>query len=426
MTDGHPTAGTGSGSAFRSLRSRNYRLWFVGQAVSMTGYFVQGVALALLVLDLTDSGSRLGLVTLAQFLPTLILGPYAGVLCDRVDKRRILLITQAALMTSAFVLGILTVTGVVTFGIVLLFATISGVATGFDQAPRRGIPVELVDPQDVANAVSLNGLTANTAKIVGPAVAGVVVAIVGPGWCFMINGLTFLAVLIALLRMDVSAIRRPPAVGRSKGQIREGFRYVWGEPAIRWALLLMTAVAVMSYNWHILMPLLVTRDFGGSAGTLGLLMTTMSVGAIASSVWLARRGPVDMRFLGLCAVTLGVGNLLVASSPGLAAAAVFAMVSGAGSVMLFNAGLVLIQLTSVPVMRGRVMGMFGMIFLGSLAIGGPLSGSLAEQLGARGAIAIGGVLAIVAGTVVPLAARGRTVPRATAIETAQPVVADAV
>jgi MFS family permease len=329
------------------------------------------------------------------------------VLSDRVDKRRMLVVTQTIMMVAAFVLGALVLAGVASFAVVFLLATLTGTAYAFDQPARRTIVTELVGPEAEANAVALNGVIGNSAKVVGPALAGVLVNVIGAGWCFMVNGLSSIAVLSALLWMDQRRIRRAPAIDRTKGQILEGFRYVWREETLRWPLLILSAVSVLAFNWNVLVPILVTRDLGGSAGTFGVVMGIMSVGSVGGALLVARRPESGVRFLGIWSTVFAVCLLLLALAPTVFVASVFAFAAGATAMMLFNATVVGLQLGSSPEMRGRVMSLFSMVFLGSFAIGGPLAGWLAEQLGARFATGAGAVSALLIGIGVLVATRGR-------------------
>lgn len=401
---------------FRSLEVRNFRLWFFGQSVSMIGYFVQVVGQALLVLELTGSGSMLGLVTALQFLPILVVGPWAGVLCDRVDKRRFLLVTQTITMALAFALGVLVLSDTVTITWVIFLAATTGLVWAFEQPSRRTIVTELVNDDDAANAVSLNGAVANLAKVVGPGVGGVVIALVGFGWCFVVNGASTLVVLAALWKMDPHEIHRPVPVKRARGQIRDGFRYVWADSSVRFPLVMLGVVAVLSFNWNVLLPLLATRDFGGSAGTYALLFGAMSMGSLLGTLWLARRTAVRNRFLAIACMSFGLALATLAVAPTVVAAAVAGAAVGATAMVMFNGTITGIQLGAAPEMRGRVMAVFSMVMFGSMAIGGPLAGVVAEQFGARSGLGLGAVAALAAGFALLVAIR----PRSTATDAELP------
>jgi MFS family permease len=394
---------------FRSLAHRNFRLLFTGMAVSMVGTWLQFIAQALLVLRLTDSGVALGIVTAAQFGPILLFGAWAGVLCDRVDKRRLMFATQAAMMVLAVALGVLVLSGRATIGVVYVFAGLTGVAIAFDNPVRRTILTELVDDDDLHNAVSLNSAVITASKIVGPALAAVLVSTVGIGWCFVLNGLSFVAVLWALRAMDGREIRSSERLPKAKGQIRAGLAYVWSQPDLRVPLLMMSVIATLAFNWHVLIPLLATRDLGGDSTTYAVLTTAMSIGSMAGALLLARRRVVDTHFLARGCVLFGLASLALSLAPNLAVACVTGVIVGASGIALLSGTMTLLQLGAVPVMRGRVMALFSIVFLGSTPVGGPLSGWVAEHLGSRVAIGMGAVAALTTGVVALAVARRQVV-----------------
>jgi MFS family permease len=384
---------------FRSLGVRNFRLWFVGQTISLVGYYGQTVALSLLVLELTGSGTVLGLVAALQYLPIVIFSPWAGVLSDRYDKRRLLLVTQLALLLTALVMGVAVVGGWVTVAWLVILVVASGTAFAFDQPSRRTFVVELVGTDDVANAVSLNGAVNNGAKILGPLVAGAIVAVWGIGWCFVVNAVTSIAVVVALAWMDRSAMRTTAPVPRRPGQLREGIRYGWAHREIRSAMALLAFAAALSFNWAVLLPLLATQTFGGSAGTYAALLAAMNVGSVGGTLWLARRRSVRLRLLGVACVMLGTALAGMAVAPGLITASAAAVAVGAASMLLVNAVVVQIQLAAAPAMRGRVVGVFSMVMFGAVGVGNQVSGWIAERHGARVGLAVSAVAALVVGAV---------------------------
>jgi MFS family permease len=390
------------------MRSRNFRRWFFGQTISQIGFFVQVVAQALLVLDLTENGTLLGLSAALQFLPILVVGPWAGILSDRLDKRHILLGTQAAMMATALALGSLTLSGHATLVGVLLLAGLTGTAFAFDQPARRTIVTELVGEDDAANAISLNGAVGQAAKIVGPALGSVLVTALGVGWCFVVNGLTSIAVIGALLRMDPTAIRRAPAPAKGRGQICQGFRYVWSDASARRLLSILGVVAVAGFNWNVFLPLLVTRDLGADVSAFGIVMAVMSVGSFAGTLWLARRRSVHARLVARSSVSFGICLAALAATPTLLTACVTVVAVGASAMVLVNAGIVGLQLGAPPALRGRVMAVFSMVFLGSHALGGPLVGWIAERFGARIAIGCAAAAALTIGTATLVRSRRRT------------------
>lgn len=405
-----PAVSTVLEETFRSFRQPNYRLWFVGQGISQVGFFAQIVALALLVLNLTDDGAVLGAVMALYFVPNLVVGPWAGVLSDRLDKRRLLVITQATMMACALALGGLVLANQASLGVVIALAALTGVAFAFDQPARRTIVTELVDDDTAANAVTLNGALGQAAKLVGPAVAGVLVATVGIGWCFVLNGISSLAVLAALAAMDTTAIRHTPPLPRAPGQIIEGFRYLWTDHTARMLLGVLGVVTLVGFNWNVLLPLLAIRDLEGSSATVAVLMAAMSIGSLAGILWLARHGQLPATALAYSCVAFGIASLMLAVAPTIALATVASLLVGVTSMVLFNGGVVALQLGAAPAMRGRMMAMFGMIVLGGHALGSPTSGWIAQTLGTRTALTIGAVTSITIGLAAIAALQTRPAP----------------
>ncbi|MGE3327730.1 MAG: MFS transporter [Acidimicrobiia bacterium] len=385
---------------FRSCRQRNFRLWFIGQSISQVGYFAQVVAMALLVLDLTASGTVLGLVVSLSFIPNLVVGPWAGVLSDRLDKRRFLIVTQTTMMLCAVWLGWLVLSGRVTLGWVLGLATLGGIAYAFDGPARRTIVTELVDQVDAANAVSLNGALNQAAKLVGPAVAGLLVDSIGIAWCFLANGMSSVAVVAALVAMDPQAMHRSPPIPRARGQIAEGFRYIREDRSACLILLMLVATTLLGMNWNVLLPLLATRDLGGSSSTLALLMAVMSGGSLLGVLWLARRSVVSPRALAQFCIAFGAASAWLSLAPSVLIAALAAFAVGTTSMLVFNGGVVALQLGAIDVMRGRVMAIFTMLVVGGYALGSSLSGWIAQVSNARVALLVGAITSSFAGIVV--------------------------
>jgi len=410
---------------FHSLgHSRNFRLFFVGQAVSVTGTWMQMVATAWLVLRITGSGVALGIDTALAFGPILLLGPLGGVIADRFDKRRILIATQFAYGILAIVLWGLVASDVVQLWMVYGLSFLQGVVTSIDNPTRQSFYSEMVRPRDLTNAVSLNGAVMTGTRIIGPALAGVLIAGVGMEWCFLINGLSYLAVIASLSVMDKGELR-PNRSRLGSGAIREGLRYVWRTDALRRPLLLMSVLFLFSFNYSVLLPLLAERTFNGNAGTLGLLFSVMGVGSLGGALAMAGRANPSERRLALAAIVVGVVTILVSLAPTLDLAVAGMIPLGAASVAFFVTANSTLQLTARPEMRGRVMALYGMVFLGSTPFGGPVAGWLGEHFDARVGLAVGGLMALATGAIGlwTLAAR----PRAEAVgaETERPELPDA-
>ncbi|HEX4819534.1 MAG TPA: MFS transporter, partial [Acidimicrobiales bacterium] len=304
-----------TGETFRSFRTRNFRVFFVGQAISQAGTWLQFIAQALLVLQLTDSGVALGIVTACQFLPVLFFGAWAGVLSDRTDKRKLMMVTQSFMMVFAFAMGLLVLSGHETVNWVYLLAGLTGVANAFDNPARRVMITELVDEPTMGNAVSLNSALITGSRVIGPALAAWLISGVGIGWCFMANGVSFVAVLIALSMIHTAELHLNERVAKEKGQIREGFVYVWRDPDLRLVMALMGVVATLSFNWNVTLPLLAVHTFHGTANTYAFITTIFSVGSLIGSLWVARKQTVPMVFLARTSVAFGVASGLIALAP---------------------------------------------------------------------------------------------------------------
>ncbi|HEY3210180.1 MAG TPA: MFS transporter [Actinomycetota bacterium] len=395
---------------FRSLGVRNYRLYFLGQIVSMSGTWMQSVAQAWLVLEITGSGVALGAVTALQFLPTLLLGPWGGLIADRVDKRKLLIWTQSASALLALALGLLAVTHVVTLWMVYALALGLGLVTMIDMPTRQTFVMEMVGREHVTNAVSLNGVIVNASRIVGPAVAGVLIATVGVGICFLVNAGSYVAVIAGLLMMRASELQRAKITMRQRGQLRAGLRYVWRTRQLRIPLLLMAVVGAIAYNFSVVLPLMVRFAFHAGAGAFGVLFSVMGAGAVVGGLAVAAWGKATRRLLAAAAIAMGVFLLLAALAPSLGFELVAMLPIGMASTAFIAMSNSLLQLGATPEMRGRVMGLFAVVFLGTTPIGGPLIGWIAEQFGPRSAMGVAAGVTAAAGAITLLFLR-RARPR---------------
>jgi MFS family permease len=384
-------------ATFRSLRVRNFRLFFVGQAVSQVGTWVQSVALVWLVLRLTHSGVALGLATALQFLPVLLVGAWAGLLADRLDKRRLLIATQAAAALQALAMGALVLAGSESLVLVYTLTLAFGLITAVDNPARRSFVPELVAESQVANAVGLNSALMTGSRVVGPALAGLLIVSVGVAWCFLANAVSYLAVLVALWRMDPAGFRSPGRATRGRGQLREGLRYVWREPELRLPVVLVAVIGTAAFNYPVLLPLLAERTLGGDASTFSLLYSVMSMGSVAGALVVARRNRVDRVWLGRAALAYGAALGLLAAAPTVGLAVAATVPVGLAGVMVLSGANSALQLHAAPAMRGRVNALFAVVFLGGTPIGGPVAGWLAEHFGAPAGLALGAVASVAAG-----------------------------
>ena len=376
---------------FSALSVPNFRLFFYGQSISLVGTWMQTVAQSWLVYSLTHSSTALGAVVAIQTLPVLLLGPYAGVIADRTDKRRLMVVLQSLMGIQALVLGVLAITHVVTFWEICVLALALGLNNTFENPARQSFVLEMVGSENVRNAVSLNSTMVNAARAVGPAVAGLVIVAAGVGVCFFVNALSFVAVVYSLMSMDKRTLRPSAPVSRAKGQMREGLSYVRHEPRLAIPLLMMGLVGTLAYEFQVSLPVLAKQTFHGGAETYGFLTAFMGAGAVLGGLVTATRGKTGLRALSIAAIVFGVGILATSVAPELALAYVLMALVGWGSVSFLATGNSTLQLGSDPSMRGRVMALWAVAFLGSTPIGGPLIGWVIAQSNARVGLAIGGV-----------------------------------
>ncbi|HUE26941.1 MAG TPA: MFS transporter [Solirubrobacteraceae bacterium] len=381
-------------TTFAALSVPNYRRYFGGQAISLTGTWMQMTAQAWLVLTLTHSSTALGLVIALQTLPVLLLAPYGGVIADRVDKRKMMVALQSAMGVQALTLGLLTVTGVVRVWEIGLLAVILGVNNAFENPSRQSFMLELVGPEHLRNAVSLNSVLVNVARAIGPAVAGILIATVGDGVSFLVNAASFVAVVASLMTMDLSALRPSPPAPRARGQLREGFRYVRSTPALAVPLLMMAAVGCLTYEFQVSLPVMASRGLHVGATGFGLMTGAMGVGAVAGGLLVAARGKTGLRPLVASAWVFGVAVALAALAPSLGLELAALALAGSASISFMSTANSTLQLNAAPSMRGRVMALWFVAFQGSTPIGGPTIGVAMAMLGARAGLGIGAVTCI--------------------------------
>ena len=381
---------------FSSLTIRNYRLWVVGQGISLSGTWMQTVAQGLLVLQLTGSGTALGLVTALQTIPVLLFGPWGGVVADRFPKRRILYVTQTVSAILGLLLGTLVATGAIRIEMVYLVALCLGAVSAVDNPTRQAFVVEMVGKDEIVNAVSLNSTEINLARVVGPALAGILIASVGLAVCFLINGLSFLAVLAVLMAMRAGELRPTPIGSRMPGQLRQGLRYVRASPVIRTILVMMAIIGTFTYEFSVSLPLFAEVTFRQGPSTYAAMTAAMGLGAVVGGLYTASRGFGSLQRLTIMALFFGATVLLTAVAPTLPLALLALVAVGFCSIGFTSLGNATLQLTSSAEMRGRVMALWTVAFLGSTPIGGPVIGAIGEHVGPRWALALGAVAAVLA------------------------------
>ncbi len=381
---------------FRSFRHRNFRLFFTGQLISQTGTWLTMVTQTLLVLSLTNSGIALGLLTAFQFGPVLLLGAWGGAIADRADKRTLLMTLQALAMVQSAALGIVVLSGWATVPVIFFLAGVQGVLTAFDNPARRAFVVEMVPAEDLSNAVSLNSAVMTGSRVVGPALAGVLVLSVGYGWPFILDAVTYVAVLAGLFMMRPAELYRSAPMAKAKGQVRQGLRYIRSDPQLFVPLVMMAIIGTFAFNFSVTIPLLVDGPLGGDEATFTLLFSVLSLGSLLGALLTARRTEVTSHHLVMSAAAFGIAMLLLAAAPGLSLAFPAAVLIGLGSIAFMTSSTAIVQLLAGPEYRGRVLAVQSMVFLGSTPIGGPLVGWVSDVRGPRAGIVLGGISCLVA------------------------------
>jgi MFS family permease len=382
--------------SFDSLSVPNYRRYFAGQMVSLSGTWMQTVAAIWLILTLTDSGVAVGLTTALQFLPMLLFGAWGGLLADRIPKRRLLMTTQALMAIPAIGLFAVAATGVVAPWMVYVAVFAMGSVNAIDNPTRQSFVIEMVGPGRVVNAVSLNSVIVQAARLVGPGVAGLLIAVFGVVPCFALNALTFVAMIVALWGMDPRRLHTAPVAARERGAIRAALRYVRATPELAVPLALMALVGTLGFNFQVVLPLLARFSFDGGATTYGALVSAMAVGSIAGALVTGAHGRTGPRLIAAGALAFGILALLSAAMPTMALE--IPVLAGLGAAAVTFAATInsTLQLAVAPEMRGRVMALYSVVFLGSTPIGGPLVGWLSQAYDPRVALLLAGVTGVLA------------------------------
>jgi MFS family permease len=394
---------------FRALGSRPFRLYFLGQSASASGTFLQQTAIGWLVLRLTGSAESLGLVLAVGGIPSLLLGPWGGALADRMDLRRLLIGTQVAFCLLASLLWGLAAAGKGTVPAIVAISVASGFVSIADSPARQAFVSSLVRPEDLSSAISLNGVVMNSARVVGPAIAGVLIVTVGTTPCFAVNALSYIAVIIALLALRPlhPAAAGPAAARRAAGGVRAGLRYAAGRQQLWLPLVMMALVGLLSFNFPVILPLLAKDTFHSGGGTYGLLTTMLSIGSVAGSLGVGLIRHPRRRYLAVTALAFGVALAVTAVAPDAAVACVALLVTGAAAFSFVTLASTTLQLHSAPEYRGRVMALWVFVYLGTSPIGSIVTGAISSAGGARAALFTGAAACLAAAAV---AARVRTPP----------------
>ena len=380
-----------------SLRQRNYRLFFFGQLVSVAGTWMQTVAQSFVVLDLTHSGTQLGLTSAARFLPMFVFGPLGGVFADRMDRRRVLYVTQTLSGLLAGVFAVTVGTHSIRLWIVYLLALALGFVNVFDNPARQSFISEMVSAGDLPNAVTLNSVAMNMARVLGAALGGVIAAAIGLALCFTINALSFGAVLVSLAAMRSSELFPAKRVSRQKKQVRQGLRYVRNTPELLIPLLMIAVIGTLAWEFQVSLPLMASKVFHGGAASYGVMASVMGGGAVVGGLISAARARPRARALCLAAIGWGIAILAAAVAPSFALELAALVFVGYGSITFNSLAKTTLQLAAKPEMRGRVMALWALAWLGSTPIGGPIVGWAGQAIGARWALVIGGVAALACG-----------------------------
>ena len=381
---------------FSSLRYFNYRLWFAGALVANVGTWMQRVAQDWLVLTVLsdESGVAVGVVTALQFAPVLALSAWAGLLADRVDRRRLIIVTQSGLALLALGLGALTLSGHVQLWHVYIFATLLGCVSAIDNPVRQTFVADMVPIDRLPNAVGLNSASFHAARLIGPGVAGLMIAWVGTGWVFMINGVSFVATILALSQMRTRELHPAPHTNREKGQIRAGLRYVRRRSDILVIMVVIGVVSTFGLNFQLTSALMARTEFDKGAGEYGILGSVMAIGSLAGALLAARRERPRVRLVIGAAFAFGIADGVMALMPTYPSFAVACIPVGLASLTMMTAANATIQTTTDPAMRGRVMALYMIVFLGATPIGSPLVGWIGESFGARWAIGVGAIMSL--------------------------------
>ena len=385
-----------SRDTFSSFQVRNYRLFYIGQIISTSGTFMQSIAQAWLVLEISHSGTALGIVSALQYIPVLLFGPLGGVAADRFSKRKVLYFTQSTAGILALSLGILVAANQVKLWMIFVLAFALGWVNVFDNPTRQTFVIEMVGEDKLRNAVTLYSSLINLSRVIGPAIAGALIVFVGIAPCFILNGISYSAVIIMLTLMHTEELHLPPAAPKSKGQLRQGIQYVASTPLLRDTLLMLAIVGTFTFEFQVSLPLMAQYTFNGDARSLAFLSGALGIGAVVGGLVVASQNRNTPSRLIVASALFGVAVLGAALMPTLALSGIGLAMAGFCSIYYTSLGNSILQLNSSPQMRGRVMSFWTIAFLGSTTIGGPVVGWFAEMAGARWGLGIGGIAALVA------------------------------
>ncbi|HEY4218698.1 MAG TPA: MFS transporter [Gemmatimonadaceae bacterium] len=396
MSLSESAAGRMLAKTFLSLRNRNFRLFFIGQTISNTGNWLTNIALTLLVLKLTGSGFAVGAVTACQYGPILFLSAWGGAIADRSDKRKMLLVTQTIEMAQSICLAVLAFMPHPPLAGLYIVAVMGGIVLSFDNPLRRSFVTEMVVEEDIPNAVVLYSTVVNVSRVFGPALAGLLVVTLGYGWCFTIDAATYIAVLFCIVVMRPNELHRQPPKPRAKGEVREGLRYMFSIPLLWISFAMLAAIGTLSYNFNVTLPLFVTGGLHSNDAMFTVLYSVFSLGAVLSALVVAHRGLVKMRHILIGAVGMGITMLVLSAAPNVGTAVPVMFVVGMTSILYMTSTTAIVQVTAKREMHGRLLALQTVLVGGTGLIGGPVCGLLADALGGRAPIVLGGVVCLAA------------------------------
>ena len=389
--------GNAPGGMFASMHVYNYRLYFFGQSTSVAGTWMQNIAVSWVVLQLTHSAVALGMTWAARYLGIVLLGPWGGLIADRSDLRRLLTVTQTCAAALSFILAVLSLTGHLTLGALLVIVVLLGLVNVFDGPARQSFISNLVGRDRLANAIALNSIAMNTARIVGPGVGGALIATLGITPCFFVNAFSFGTMVVSLLVMRTAELVRSERETRAKGQIRAALRYIVGTPTLLAPLVMVFVTGMLTWEFPVTLPLVTTSTFHGDATVYGALVSCLGAGSIVGAMAAARRRRLSVRSLSWSSALWGALILAAAAAPTLPVLYVLIALVGAGAVTFNSAAKTMLQLNSAPQLRGRVMAIWSMLWQGTTVVGAPIVGTAAGAFGARYGLVIGGLAAVVVG-----------------------------
>jgi len=384
-------------STFSSLKIRNYRLYFFGQVISISGTFMQQVAQGWLVLKLTSSGTALGVVLGLQYLPILLIGPYGGLIADRFSKRRLMLVTQASFGLLAFILGVLVYTNLIQLWMLYIIAFCYGLTNAFDSPARQTFVIEMVGKEKLRNALTLYVSGVNMARIIGPSIAGILIIVIGLAPCFLLNAFSYVVVIVMILLLKKEELQLTPRAIETKGQIKEGLNYVRSNPVLLHVLLMMTVVGTLTYEFQVSLPIFAKFTFLSNAQGYGILYTALGIGGVIGGLISAGQKQTKPFMYVLFSFLFGIAVLVASFMPTLLFASLSMIFVGMCSIVFTSLGNTLLQLESRPEMRGRVMSLWAIAYAGSTTIGGPIIGWIGQIGNPRVALATGAVAAFIAG-----------------------------